>query len=131
MSYCKAYPQNSMSSSHVNDFNISTDLILVNLNRYHHTSQPILLLERMNKTSGFKYFPKLRYRDNSRVDCPCPETPAFVKNMDPKLFSQIQGTVPFGQSEDSYLILFKIRDRLQYCLTEESEVWHNFDSEFN
>ena len=62
----------------------------------------------------------------------CP-TPRFVQYMDPSLFSQIQGVVPSddSQSDDNYLILFDIRNVLKYCFTAETEVWHNFDFEFN
>ena len=59
------------------------------------------------------------------------DVPKFVKAMDQKLFETIQGVVPHGKSNEGFLILFKIRDRLHYCLTEYSEVWHNFDFEFN
>ena len=69
---------------------------------------------------------------NQRViNCTECHVPEFVEKMGTELFTQIQGVVPFNQSEESYLILFKIRDRLQYCFTEEREVWHNFDFHFN
>ena len=87
------------------------------------------MLNRWDKTSGFHFYP---IKENYPVQCsPCPDVPNFVRDMDPNLFSQIQGMVPFSQSEDSYLILFNISNRLKYCLTKESEVWHNFDIEFN
>ena len=88
---------------------------------------PLKMVSRWDKSKHT--YPCLIFEDF--VDCEDSDVPTFVKAMDQKLFTTIQGVVPFGQSNDSYLILFKIRDRLQHCFTEETEVWHNFDSEFN
>ena len=120
--------QDGVSYSGLN-FNNNTNLIMVNPNRQINSSKPIKLLNRWNKTSGFYFYP---LTNDTTVECnPCSAAPKFVRDMNPDLFRQIQGVVPFNQSEESYLILFKIKDRLKYCLMEGSEVWRNFDFGFN
>ena len=113
------------------DFVNHTDLIVFNTNRQIHSKKPLLVLNRSNQNSGFLFYP---ITNDSTVFCtaesPC-HVPNFVKEMSPDLFRRIQGAVPFKESNESYLILFKIKDRLKYCLTTESEVCHNFDFEFN
>ena len=113
------------------DFFNHSDLIVFNINRQIHSKKPLLVLNRSKQNSGFLFYP---ITNDSTVFCtaesPCP-LPNFVKEMSPDLFRRIQGAVPFKESDESYLILFKIKDRLKYCLTAESEVWHNFDFEFN
>ena len=122
--------QDGVSYSRLN-FDNNTNLIMVNPNRQINSSKPINLLNQWNKTSGFYFYP-LTNELSATVECnPCSAAPKFVRDMNPHLFRQIQGVVPFNQSEESYLILFKIKDRLKYCLTEGSEVWRNFDFGFN
>ena len=104
--------------------------IVVSLNREIYSSKPIAVFNRLNKSSVFYYWP-LRDKDQRVINCTECHVPKFVEKMDPQLFTRIQGVVPFNQSEESYLILFNISDVLQYCFTEETEVWHNFDFDFN
>ena len=106
-----------------------TNLIVVNTNLInYYYSKRILVFDRWNKSSVFRYYP---LKVDKRQACTGCAVPTFVQYMDPNLFSKIQGVMSVRTRRESYLILFKIRERLQYCVTEYSEVWHNFDFEFN
>ena len=112
------------------DFDDYPNQVVINMNRNTRFSNRILVLNRWNKSSVFFYYPTM---DSNETTCvvqkPLCRAPPFVKHMDPKLFSKILGVVPYTDRSSVFLILFNITNRLKYCFTEETEVWHNF--EFN
>ena len=114
------------------DFVNYTNLIVINMNDFSHFSKRILVFDRRNKSSVFRYYP---LKVDKRQACNGCAVPTFVRKMDQKLFEKIQGMLSLGKPKKSdrnrYLVLFKIGERLQYCLTAESEVWPNFDIDFN
>ena len=111
-------------------FDDYTNQIVVNLNHaLNKKAEPIIVFNRWNKSSLFYYHPLAEDpKAKETDDCNgCPDPP-FVKKMSQTLFSQIQGTVPL---DDRYLILFNISNVMKYCMTGVTEVWHNFDFQFN
>ena len=97
------YKTSVSDRSETNDNVDNTDHILVNLNHETNCSKPIVVFKRSGKSSFFFYNPILMER---LTVCPECVVPAFVRDMDPQLFSRIQAVVPFNQSKESYLNFF-------------------------
>ena len=105
--------------------------IVVNQKREGNASGPISVFNRSNKSSVFFYFPS-KNRTHIFWRCRDCKVPKFFKDRNQTLFSQILGVVPYEKAPaDNYLILFNISHRPKYCITGRTEVWHNFDFEFN